>query len=157
MNSFRLKLLAVITMLIDHIGCCLFPDERYLRMIGRLSFPIYCFLLVEGFYHTRNAKKYLLRLLLFAFLSEIPYNLAFYNSVFSAARQNVFWTLSLGLLMLILMNRYKSSIIQMIILGLAVLLAWFFKTDYRYYGIFMIYAFYLFRFEPQSGKIDSCR
>lgn len=71
-NGFTLKCIAMVCMLIDHTGAVLFPQYRILRMVGRLAFLIYCFLLVEGAMHTRNIRRYELRLLLFACISEIP-------------------------------------------------------------------------------------
>ena len=72
-----LKLLACLTMLIDHIGALFFPQFQWMRIIGRLSFPLYCFLLSEGIHYTRNPMKYGLRLLLVAVLTELPYDLLF--------------------------------------------------------------------------------
>ena len=95
-NSFQLKWIAVITMIIDHTGAVLFPDDMVFRYIGRIAFPIFCFLLVEGFFHTRDVRKYMLRLGLFALISEIPYDLAFRDTVLEFEHQNVFFALLLG-------------------------------------------------------------
>ena len=59
LDGFTLKMIAIITMLIDHVGHVIFPEIAILRIIGRFSFPIFCFLLVEGFFHTSNVKKYM--------------------------------------------------------------------------------------------------
>lgn len=150
MDSYRLKLIAVISMLIDHTGFILFPDALWLRMIGRLAFPIYTFLLVEGFYHTKNVKKYLGRLFAFALISEIPYNLALYNHLFYLEKQNVYWTLALGLLMLVLLKRFKQPFVQAAIIAGASLVAEYCHFSYRYVGILMILCFYIFRINPGS-------
>ena len=109
----------MITMLIDHIGACVFErglllvdeirndaalfemlrnTDRILRLIGRVSFPIFCFLLVEGFFHTHNLKKYILNLGIFALISEPVYDLACAGTLFSLGQQNVLFTLLLGLI-----------------------------------------------------------
>ena len=72
-----LKILACMTMLIDHIGAIFFPYIAWMRIVGRISFPLYAFLLAEGVHHTRNLKKYGLRLLLILVLTELPYDLLF--------------------------------------------------------------------------------
>lgn len=107
LTANTLKLIAMITMLIDHAGASLIwqmvtkKDEVYIlyrtmRYIGRLAFPIYCFFIVEGLIHTRNVKKYLIRLLIFAFVSEVPFDYALLGK-FTMTYQNVFFTLALGL------------------------------------------------------------
>lgn len=110
-SSSALKYVALITMLIDHFGASFLKlymrvnnaYDQYLnfynivRYIGRISFPIFIFLLVEGLYHTKNIGKYLFRLLLFCFISEIPFDLAFFYKPFDWEHQNVFFTLLIGL------------------------------------------------------------
>ena len=95
MTGLTLKLIAVISMLLDHTGHVLFPGQIWFRYVGRLAFPIYSFLLAEGFFHTKNLKSYMFRLLFFGIISEIPFDLAFYDTVFTFEHQNVFWTLLL--------------------------------------------------------------
>ncbi len=75
MTSAVLQCIAVVTMLVDHLGYELFPSADWMRMIGRLSFPIFAFMLAEGFVHTSQRKKYVLRLAAFAVVSEVPYQL----------------------------------------------------------------------------------
>ncbi len=104
MSGFLLKLLALVTMLIDHTGHVLFPGVMWMRYIGRLAFPIYCFLLVEGFLHTRDLRKYMGRLAVFAVISEIPFDLAIYGEFFEPAHQNVFITLLFGLMAISIMS-----------------------------------------------------
>lgn len=117
-SGSTLKLIAIGIMMIDHIAAVIvirmlysaaFYDhiqELYhvytiMRIIGRLAFPIFCFLLVEGLLHTRSAAKYAIRMAIFALVSEIPFDLALYNRPFCFEHQNVFFTLLIGLLVLI--------------------------------------------------------
>ncbi|WP_312694011.1 TraX family protein, partial [Caproiciproducens sp.] len=95
MSSSQLKVLAVVTMLTDHIGAILFPSVLLFRIIGRLSFPLFCFLISEGLLYTANLKGYLERLFFFALISEVPYDLAFHGTVYYPQSQNVFFTLFL--------------------------------------------------------------
>lgn len=144
LSSFELKWIAIFTMLTDHVGAVLFPEYRVLRGIGRISFPIFCFLLVEGFHYTHDRKRYFERLLLFAFLSEIPFDLAVFGKCFAPQHQNVFFTLALGILMMsFLEQKYelKSRAMILVIMILAVVL----RTDYSVEGLFIIYIFYMFR------------
>lgn len=149
MNTFTLKMIAVIAMLIDHVGHVLFPEVEILRIIGRIAFPIFAYVLVEGFLHTKDVWKYLQRLCIFAFLSEIPFDLAIYGKPFVFSHQNVFFTLALGLLLLIMLVKQTSSLKRALISVAILLLSEFLRTDYSSVGILIILGFYMFR---QSKK-----
>lgn len=177
LTGSSLKKIAVITMLIDHIGACVFErglllvdkirndaalfemlrnTDRILRLIGRVSFPIFCFLLVEGFLHTHDRKKYALRLFLFALISEIPFDLAIRGRFFDPAYQNIFFTLLIGLLAMMLCDYFgqkKKHAAQLYSLLGALLLAHFFHTDYSYRGVLLIELFYLFRYNRVNQVI----
>ena len=100
LSSFALRLLALISMLLDHAGLALFPAVGAFRCAGRISFPIYCFLLTQGFLHTRDVRAYGRRLLLLAILSEIPFDLLIFGRMVSSVEQNVLFSLLLGLMAL---------------------------------------------------------
>ena len=142
-DGFTLKLIAIICMLIDHIGAVIFPDIVFLRIIGRIAFPIFCFLLVEGFFHTQSHINYFIRLALFALLSEIPFNLAFYGSLLYPAKQNVFFTLALGLICLFCLEEMNTNQIFVIPLVLIWILAYFIHCDYGVAGVILICLFYM--------------
>ena len=133
-SGTALKTIACITMLVDHIGAScieagiltpgldagtlsqdalsaypLYRLDMVLRFTGRLAFPLFCFLLVEGFVHTHNVKGYLGRLVLFGLLSEVPFDLAFFRTPFYPGAQNVYWTLALGALALAACTDYNAS------------------------------------------------
>lgn len=93
-----LKLLASVCMLIDHVGLTRFPGALWLRCVGRLAFPIYCFFLAQGFRHTGSRGRYLARLVLMALISEPAFDRMIYGAWFDPRGQNVLWTLALGLL-----------------------------------------------------------
>ncbi len=132
----------MITMLIDHLGFAFFSDERYLRVIGRIAFPIYCYLLVVGYQRTRSVKNYSIRLLAIALLSQFPFMYAFniYNL-------NVVFTLLFGLLLIIAMDRIPSKwkVVSILLAVVVALIAEELHTDYGAYGIALIL---IFRYAP---------
>lgn len=148
MNGFTLKIIAIITMVIDHIGFLFFPEVLLFRVIGRISFPIFCFLIVEGFYHTRNQFSYLKRLTIFAFLSEIPFDLAFHNSLFCLEYQNVFFTLALGLASIFCLEEMNLKPHCMFYLVILWILSIFLRSDYGFGGVLLISLFYLTKEAP---------
>ena len=160
MSGFVLKMIAMITMLIDHTASIHLEGSKWyllLRLIGRIAFPIFCFLLVEGYFHTKDVYQYLRRLGIFALLSEIPFDMAFADNITRfdfLEKQNVFFTLFIGLSVIHLMNlveiKFKNNIIASNLLDCAIVLIGSFiavilSTDYNMYGILMIVSFYIFR------------
>lgn len=144
LNSNQLKWLAMLTMIVDHTGAVLFPQYIILRIIGRMAFPIYCFLLVQGYFHTRSLWKYGIRLFVFALISEPCFDMAFFGKWYEPAHQNIFWTLLLGLVLMELCsrNQEKEWNLTPVLLVLSVLAAWFLNTDYNWTGVVLIYCFY---------------
>lgn len=166
-SGSTLKMIAMISMLVDHIAASLLTiqlqlhySERLYQIfrvmrysIGRLAFPIYCFLLVEGFGKTKNKRKYAGRLFLFALVSEVPFDLAFYRCVAAPEHQNVFFTLFAGLMVIWGMEEIEMRISTLWLRwsGYAVIIAaaafWSekFAFDYGAKGILPIVVLYLFR------------
>lgn len=150
-----LKLIACLSMFIDHLGAVCFSGMMGFRIIGRLAFPIYCFLLVEGAVHTRNMKKYILRMGIFALISEVPFDLAFYHRLVYTGHQNVFFTLGLGLLAIWFLEHpieqldIPDVLYKLLVIIAAGLIAEFFNTDYGFTGIAVICIFYYLRGQPQ--------
>lgn len=182
-SGFTLKMIAVVTMFIDHFGATIWERMMFrhsllaeslsgefmyntylvLRGIGRMAFPIYCFLLVEGFMHTRNCGKYLLRLFLFALISEIPFDLAFSETVFEWGYNNVFFTLLTGLLTIWGMEEVKKRL-EVTKFSYLVWPLWFvltfwgcvvselvFHCDYGSCGVLAIFAIYILKEQPLLG------
>lgn len=178
-----IKLIAIIVMFIDHTGAiilermmiseglgsimdvssaayfmqqnmALYVADIVLRLVGRLGFPIFCFLLIEGFEHTHDIKKYASRLFLFALISEIPFDLGFKGTFFYWGYQNVFFTLLFGLLVMIGLrfigekadwNKVLKAILSVLVLVAGMGAAVFMQTDYSAFGVLTIAVMYFFR------------
>ena len=175
-----LKWIAIVTMLIDHVAVVLvYGWAKYrhawgvgieslnfyyvLRGIGRLGFPLFCFLLAEGFVHTRSRWKYLLRLFVFALISEIPFDRAFWSGWVDMGHQNVFFTLSFGLLAIMLWDWLTQSNAPdcppwrgIAAIGCATALgaaAHYMETDYGAMGVALILVMYLLRDRPWTRDL----
>ena len=188
-----LKIIAVVTMMIDHIGACILQqmlinngvittvaegigailtlegtDKTFgilwwvMRLIiGRISFPIFCFLLVEGFIHTRSVGKYALRLLIFAIMSEVPFDLAISHYALDIMHQNVFFTLLISLLMLWGLaytdkradNIIINTVTKLILCSVAMIAAEVLNTDYGAAGVALILLLYVFRYNRSLQNI----
>ena len=148
----------------DYTGWIYLAYQVMRRIIGRMAFPIYCFLLIEGFEKTRSRIKYAGRLFLFAFISEIPFNLAFRRSVFDISYQNVFFTLFIGLLMIWAMEeigkRSKKLFLKIacwvLVFLAASILAESIFCDYGAHGTIAIALLYLFRKNKIEQIIAGC-
>lgn len=143
LSSNALKVIACICMLIDHVGLVLMYNKWYMRAVGRLAFPIFAFLIVQGAAHTSNIRKYILRLAVFALISEIPFDLAIHDRLWYLGAQNIFFTLTAGLFVIYCMEsrgplgRWRGEI------ALATaLLAEFLRFDYGMAGVGVIVVFY---------------
>lgn len=135
-NDFY-KIIAVATMLIDHIGAILFPEVILLRIIGRLAMPVFAFGIANGAAHTNNIWRYTARLAIFGLISQIPYGLLF------SGRLNIFLTLLWGLFAIVLYNKHWT-------LGFIMAATFYFipNTDYGIYGTFTILSFYALKNRP---------
>ena len=118
----------------------------FIRIFGRLAFPIFAFLLTEGFVHTCSRSKYALRLFILALISEIPYDLCMYGSVFYSGNQNIFFTLLLGLLGFTALEEFKKNRLNgsLLLAGIA-LLAITLNVDYELKGVLFIILLYLIK------------
>lgn len=192
-SGYTLKMIALVTMFIDHTAAIVLyralsqaetagfvTAENFefwlgiydgMRNIGRMAFPIYCFLLVEGFHHTKDLKKYILRLFLFALISEIPFDLAFNSSVLEFGYNNVFFTLWIGLLVIAgldfvrkrfslekftgaewtILSLFKVLALIIILLTGMYAASYWFSTDYAAAGVVAIAAMYLLYQSPMIG------
>ena len=148
LNGFHLKLIAICTMFIDHMGYTLFPGVMWLRCVGRLAFPIFCFLVADGCVYTHDRKKYALRLLVFAVLSEIPFNLMTGGGMWNPYDQNVLWTLLAGALVCWLVDwaLKKRLAATLLLAGAAMAAAYSLlelaNTDYGGWGMLLVAMFY---------------
>lgn len=175
LSGGTLKLLAVGTMLIDHIAAAVLTRLLYrsswnedlyriyylCRMIGRTAFPIYCFMLIEGVKYTHNRLKYLGRMGLLALLSEIPFDLAFQSRILEFSYQNVFFTLTIALAAMLVLRRVEEqnaaggemslgrkvlqSLLFLVVCVVAMGMAGLMQTDYGWRGVFCILCMYFLR------------
>ena len=151
-NSLTLHILAMIFMLIDHMWATVVRGNMWMNFVGRIAFPIFAFMTVEGYYHTSNFKNYLKRLLVFALISEIPFNLMNSGSMVDPFHQNVIWSFIISLLFVSKIDKVRNgaatktkkafSIIGLMLLGR--LLGTVAMVDYSGTGILTVFVFYLF-------------
>ncbi len=161
LDGTALKIIAMISMVFDHVGDLLFPGQTWMRFIGRIALPIFAFCVAEGYIHTRNKTKYLLRLFLFGLVSELPYDLA-RSGRLESDQQNIMLTFALAILTLMLFDRItagKKSVWKLIagIAAAAVIgiLSAFLRMESNFFVIGLILVFYIFRQRPHWIRILS--
>ena len=150
-TSFSLHIMAMVFMLCDHLWGASVVNHDVFTCIGRLAFPIYAFMIVEGYFHTGNLKKYVKRLFLFAILSEIPFNLVMGSSLFFPLHQNVLWSFLISIGLIHWNEKVKErQVWKRILVGVATLCIAYIGgiitfVDYYNAGILMVLTFYFFR------------
>ncbi len=151
-SSAGLHIIAMLLMLCDHMWATVVPGNDWLTCVGRIAFPIFAFMIVEGYSYTSNLKKYVLRLLIFAVISEIPFNLMFGGGFIYPFHQNVMWTFLLGMAAIHINEkaRQKGRLWLRIVTGAATCLVGYFVgfitfVDYFGAGVLTVLAFYFFR------------
>lgn len=152
----QLKIIAMLSMVLDHIGCVILQGNvskemvLLFRGIGRLSFVIFCYLIVQGFFETANFRKYAIRMCIFAVLSELPYDMAFGNEIFDFGMQNVLFTYLFGLLMLKVLSYYEMRVMcQFGGFVFFSVFAYLLKTDYAVLGMLLMVVFYYGRYQKK--------
>ena len=151
-SAAALHIIAMTFMLMDHLWATLLPAQDWLTCIGRIAFPVFAFMTVEGYFHTHNLKKYMLRLLLFALISEIPFDLMYGGTWFYPIHQNVIWTLLMGLLGIHLMEtvhknqkRWVYVLTAFVTVVFGMILGTLCMVDYYGVGVLTVFVFYFFR------------
>lgn len=152
LTSMALHILAMVLMLCDHLWATVIPGNEWLTCIGRLTFPIFAFMIVEGYFRTKSLKKYLLRLLIFALISEIPFNLMTGSSILYYVHQNVLWTFLFGLLLIMLNEKAKktgNALLQLLTaagsIAIGFIVGLITMVDYMHAGILTVLIFYFLR------------
>ena len=152
LTSFGLHLLAMGLMLCDHICLALMPDRLWMTCVGRLAFPIFAFLVTEGFVRTRSRARYARRLLIFALISEVPFDLLAAGRPVYPLRQNVLWTflIALGCMQLLEWAKADPRPAARLVVSAGAVLGGFlagtaFMVDYFGPGVWTVLVFYFFR------------
>lgn len=142
LTVFDLKIIALFTMVTDHLGAIFFPEYHILRIIGRVAFVLYAFMLVEGIFHTKNKEKHLLKLFFWGLISEIPYDWALYYEFWYWEKQNIFWTLFLSSLGIVIMEKFPNFFLRILVVVATMSLAKILRFSYDWSGVLLIYSFY---------------
>jgi len=146
-QSTYIKLIAIITMFIDHVGVMIYPELTIYRIVGRIAFPLFAFQLGIGYIHTKNKIQHLIKILIFAFLIQSGYGVAelFFNIQKNYYILNIFFTLFFGLLIIYLYDK-RENVLLFIVLLIPILLKLLLKVkfDYGLYGIALIFIMYIF-------------
>ncbi len=151
LNGTNLKLIAMLSMILDHVGDNFFPDQLWMRALGRIAMPIFAFCIAEGFGHTRNRGRYLLRMGIFALVSEIPFDLVTSGKLLELSHQNIMLTFFWAILGLLCYEKLVSRgtrgsfvpgwLTLLFFVGASLLL----RLDYNMLAVGLIFLYYLLR------------
>ena len=153
MSIFAIKILACITMILDHIKYAIPITNNFItKYFGRIAFPLFAFLITEGYIHTKNLKQYYKRLILFAIISQVPFML--FRSLVSEQylMLNVMFTLLLGLIAITIYDKIKNKFFSMPLCFVFICLGEILKVDYGWFGVAAVFLFYIFK-EKEIFKI----
>ena len=157
LDGTMLKIIAMVSMVFDHVGDMFFPEMTWMRMIGRLAMPIFAFCITEGYIHTRNKNKYLLRMGVFALISEVPFDLAFDGKI-GLSHQNIMVSFFISIVALMLFDLIRGAKIEtkgrysvwrtllgaLAVIAMAVV-AFLVKADYTFFAVASVFLFYAFK------------
>lgn len=157
LDGTMLKIIAMVSMVFDHVGDMFFPEMTWMRMIGRLAMPIFAFCITEGYIHTRNKNKYLLRMGVFALISEVPFDLAFDGKI-GLSHQNIMVSFFISIVALMLFDLIRGAKIEtkgrysvwrtllgaLAVIAMAVV-AFLVKADYTFFAVASVFLFYVFK------------
>lgn len=153
LDASMLKIFAMLFMVVDHIGAIIYPELMWIRILGRVSFPIFAFFVAEGYVHTRNPLKYMLRMAVFAVITEPIFDYAFFGRL-NMEHQNVMFTFLLALAGLYFKDKienvkcdtfkemYKNIAGYIVVLAFS-LISEYSSTDYGCYGVMLVYIYYI--------------
>ena len=153
LDGTSLKLIAMISMVFDHVGDMFFPGALWMRMIGRLAMPLFSFCIAEGYAHTKNKQRYLMRMGVFALVSEIPFDLAFEGRV-GLGHQNIMLSFFLAILALMLFDRIRGegkehaagkTLLGILCVCAMAVLALVLRADYTLFAVLAVFLFYVLR------------
>ena len=144
MSSFVLKIIAIISMFLDHLSYTIYGGFSWLNYIGRLAFPIFAFQITEGYLHTKDLKKYFIRLGTFAIFSQIPYFI-FTSTFTDIFTLNIFFTLFSGLLAIFIFDKFENKYLGFLGATLIAIISEYLHFDYGCFGILIIFIFYIFK------------
>ena len=171
-NGAQLKYMAFLSMLLDHVNNSMITPyldgkglllhvSNLLSILGRVAFPLFMFFLVEGFFKTRSRKKYLINLLIFGILSEVPFDLFTSRELFNKNWNNIMFTLALSLITIWIVDEMKGRLVKksktlwygasVLVVAVMCAVAMFFSLDYDYHAIIVAYLFYIFHEKPLYG------
>jgi hypothetical protein len=153
LDGTSLKLIAMISMVFDHVGDMFFPGALWMRMIGRLAMPLFSFCIAEGYAHTKNKQRYLMRMGVFALVSEIPFDLAFEGRV-GLGHQNIMLSFFLAILALMVFDRIRGegkehaagkTLLGILCVCAVAVLALVLRADYTLFAVLAVFLFYVLR------------